>query len=274
MITCTLPGRFRTGRWAVCVTLLTLLAACVVQGQEPSKTGDSYLWTFQYKKNDTTHMKVLVKIVGKDSAASPEFHASIDQVIRRKVQSVNASGDAVILETIEKSQTTYEGEKQPDNAQAQSSLQGTYSKKGLILKEQTHESGGPLKMDALSTMLHETPVPDMAVKVGDSWKTETTNRMVEGQKLTISSTLIGPEKCLGVDTIKVKVEMKIPPTAGALEKDFISVEGAYNVDPQSGRMIHSEYRMSHVPFTSPTGFALLDVEYATDYLIPGVTAKK
>src|SRR5205085_2360537 len=150
-----------------------------------------------------------------------------------EVKDVNEAGDTTLTQTTESSQFTLNGQEQPTDPAALTTTTQTVSKTGLILK-QSVANGQPewTKVYEISSMLTVTPAPTQPVKIGDTWKTEMDNRVVEGKKVTVTSTLVGKEKVAGMDALKVRIKMEIPPTADAADSDTIKSEGTYFVEPQ------------------------------------------
>jgi hypothetical protein len=101
--------------------------------------------------------------------------------------------------------------------------------------------------------------------VGENRRTDVPNSLVQGEKASVVSTIVGIEKLLSVDTVKVHVHMSIHPDVSAEDINNVIVDGYYNVDPLAGKLMHSEYTMSNVPVPIPDGAGVMRVVVKRDY---------
>ena len=141
----------------------------------------------------------------------------------------------------------------------------TINKLGLLVEDAHHELGDPFHIGALWQMMREQPAPDRQLRSARSWRTEVPSRLVQGEKSTVVSTLVGTEKLQGVQTLEIHIHMKIQPDAAAEEKDDVIVDGSYNVDPLAGRLLHAEYRLSNVSVSGPDGAGMMSINVRQDY---------
>src|SRR5262249_20327876 len=210
---------------------------------------NAYIWTYQYTKGTTVRLRGRLDLSGDFKQNTPdgkEVTEAVNVVIRsvnkQEVKSVSANGEATVQDTTEQYEILLNGVPPPHDKPLPVTY--TFSKTGQVLKKaitKDKKSGVPdPRVEALGFLLNEMLAPDKPIKVGDTWKTELNNRFVEGQKVTQTSTLVGMEKVVGIDALKVKVQMSVPFKPDAGEKETLKLEGAYYVDPKGGRKIRTD----------------------------------
>lgn len=238
---------------------------CVAQSSPPSEV--VYLWRFQYLRGEEARLTSRITVEYK--ANKRTLVSQIEQAGMAKTQSVNPRGDATIQETVSSFQVTFNGQKSEQDVRSFVPLVRTQSKLGLVVQDpprRAADSIGPLWIMAM-----EIPAPDSAVKMGESWRADVPNRLVEGEKTSLVSTLIRKERVLGVDTLRVHVHMALhTSTAGDGPRDIprpveVAIDGDYNVDPLAGRVIHSEFKVSHIPLNSSDGETIMNLSVNRDY---------
>ena len=102
--------------------------------------------------------------------------------------------------------------------------------------------GGPMGFEQFTNLIaiqHNYPTPDKPVKIGESWKSEIDNPVAKEKKLHFTSTLVGKEKLLGLDVLKVKVELSFGMSKDTAEKDEIKSTETYYVDVTGSRIIRT-----------------------------------
>ncbi len=231
------------------------------------------IWTIKYTKGATSRVRQRATITG--DAGGNEINILLKAVTKRDVKDVAENGDATIATTTESRALSFNGMDLPDDPSSYPVVTQTVSSKGLLVKQSIENSqqGGEALEKALA-MVSQTPVPDKPVKPGDTWKTDIDNRFVEGKKVTVTSTLIGSEKVSGIDTVRVKTEMAIPPTADATDKNLIKVVGFINVDPKVGRVVRSEYNLDNVTLSLGGNEVTVKGKLSGALIVPGVNDKE
>jgi hypothetical protein len=221
---------------ALLLTAMTLVAPAFVRAQDEKPADNAtYTWTFKFKKGDVYYTKD--KSEGKLNLGGMDITFVGENVTKHEIKEVAENGDVTDVETLESSKISING-MEIDNPEKDRKVTTVTNKSGIIVKrkvENSSQADSPLeKLNALSASF---PIPSKPVKVGDTWKTELDNPMVEGKKVTATSKLTGKEKVGDVETLVVKIEGAIPPKADATEKDHIKVTGTYYVNPQTGRLV-------------------------------------
>jgi hypothetical protein len=124
----------------------------------------------------------------------------------------------------------------------------TMSKRGEILKDSRADNAAPDIVFAL-IVGENTPAPDRPVAVGDTWTSQVAGRLSQGEKVTMTSTLVGEEGVSGHPTLRVHISVKLP-VKDAQGKTFL-IEGQYNIATDTLQILKRE-------ITIPTDFAATD----------------
>jgi hypothetical protein len=189
----------------------------------------------------------------------------IDQTSTDKIGTVNPRGEASIVETTDTFKTNMNGVAITEDARNHSPTTITFNKKGLLVIGTNNGPTDLFRIGPVWQMMLVTPAPELAVKIGDTWKTDVPNRLVRGENTSVSSTLIAAERIHGLDTLRVHVRMNIRPGAAAEIQDAVNLDGYYNVDPLAGRLVRSEYVISNVPVRSPDSVGIIRVVVKREY---------
>jgi hypothetical protein len=255
-------------------------AVCLsVPAQEAAKETPGYNWTLQYKKGETVRYRQSIVISYPDARGKNATY-SVTSVNKREVKAITDAGDTTLRETTEAQAIVDNGHTIPDNPENHSILLLTVNKQGVVLKEdlEKREALESTRSDtdrgmAIMMMAYSRPAPDKAVKTGDTWKTEIDNRLVEGKKVTLTSTFVGKEKIFGVDTLKIKLRMDIPTVVDADAKKTLKIESTYNVDPQTGHLIRDNFTFENMEVPSFHGIVLAKLSGQIAQVVPGVNDK-
>jgi len=246
-----------------CRLLFILTPSCYCAPAFAHAGGDEvYLWRYQFLKGDLTRIKSRIRV---ECQISDRTVATvIDTVTLDRTQSVNARGDAEMLETIDTFESSYNGRQIPDDVKSHTILAITMDRRGQVLQGNPRGTPDPYRIRALWQMMMERPAPDTAIKIGETWRSDVTNCFVQGEKTSVVSKLIKAEKVSGIDTLRIGVRMSIQPDAAADDKEYVTVVGYYNVDPLAGRLVHSEYTLSNVPVRGQDGNGVMCITIKDD----------
>ncbi|HZO88708.1 MAG TPA: hypothetical protein VFB38_10255 [Chthonomonadaceae bacterium] len=255
------------------VAALPLAVPQFVRAQDAQDT-TPYTWQFNYKKGDVSRYRVTGSLSGQLPNDSGDLSIVLKSVMKEEVKNTTDVGEADLGNTMESMEISVNGQPFPSNSDNQPTVTMTVNRNGLVLKRSAENNQPGLEqIIALGTLLSNMPVPPMPVKIGDTWKTELDNPLVEGKKVTLTSKLVGKEKVAGIDTLKVRVETSVPTKDGAEAKDTIKAEGVYNVDPQAGRLVRSSYDVTNLDMQAPFG-TLKNMSQKLTLIVPGVNDKE
>lgn len=223
-------------------------APVFVRAQDEAKPADNatYTWTLKQKKGDVSRMKEQTR--ANISAGGMEAAMEIKSVTKREVKNVAENGDVTAEYTAENVVINFNGQ-EIDNPEPDRKTILWINKAGVVVKqkiENSQQADSPIAKMAVLTM--STPIPDKPVKIGDTWKTEFDNPLVEGKKVTVTSKLVGKEKIGEVETLAVKMDVSVLPKADATDKDAVKLETTYYVDPQAGRVVRMKNLTDNAEF--------------------------
>lgn len=263
----------------VLLTALTFAAPGNVSAQEARQEAKAVatdvapqIWTLKFKKGGIAKYRTKAALTGKLEGTG-DVTGNMEAMVKHEVKELSDSGDITILMKTETQKLTFNGAELPDDPSMHFDLTTTYNKGGLLVKHKVdNELAGAEQLTAVLAMLSSFPVPEKAVKAGDSWKTEASNRILDGKKVLYTSTLVGGEKVSGIDTLRVKFEVPIARSEKS-ESDLIKVTGTYNVDPKEGRLVQMNYTVEGLDVMAGGAGLKLKIEATTALIVPGVNDK-
>ncbi len=227
-----------------------------------------YSWQFQYKKGDVSKYRQNLTVTGQGPNGEA-FNVEVKTIARQEVKDAADSGDATLVMTVESNDVQLNGQAVPDDPATHPVTTEVISRKGLLRKHDVANSPPEAEqIEQLVSILGNTPVPDQPVKINDTWKTELANPLVMDKKITMTSTLLGKEKVAGIDTLKIRAQVTVPPTADASDQDAVKLENVYYVDPKEGRIVRAELSADNV---GPMKFK---IKGAMNLIVPGVNDKE
>ena len=112
------------------------------------------------------------------------------------------------------------------------------------------------------------------MKIGGDWKTEIVNPFIPDQKISVKSTLVSKQKLLGIDTLKVKMEMTVPLIKDGLDKDIVHVTNFYYIDPKEGHLIRFIHSLPRLLMNSPIGEIKADLNEQRTLIVTGLNEKE
>ncbi len=251
-----------------CTLALPLISISTARADDTT-----YSWSLLRKKGEISRYRQRVVVTGSlPDGTNLDVH--LKSVSKQEVKEVADSGDALVVETVESRSITVNGNAIPDDPTTYTTIKRTFSKSGLVLKSAVENATpGSETLTQMSSMLGATPVPDKAVKIGDSWTTEIDNSVLPGKKSKLYSTAEAVEKVAGIDTIRIKVKLSFPIKADSAEADYVKVEGSYNIDPKTGKMLRASYAVDNTLIPSPVGELKAKTSSLIELIVAGVNDK-
>ncbi|MCS6776425.1 MAG: hypothetical protein RMJ43_00975 [Chloroherpetonaceae bacterium] len=208
-----------------------------VRAQDEAKPADNttYTWSFKYKKGEVLRFKEEGKLTL--NAGGMELPAEVTTISRREVKNIAENGDVTMEDRLEESSFRFAGQEVP-NPEPDRKTVIVINKAGIVTKlktENSQQAGSP--MEKVGMLASSTPIPEKPVRIGEEWKTELDNPLLEGKKVTVLSRLTGKEKINGVETLVVQMKAEVAPKADSGENEKIRLVTTYYVDPQAGRIV-------------------------------------
>ena len=117
----------------------------------------------------------------------------------------------------------------------------TFGKNGLMLTRVNPAADQFDRSQKSVPAIQSMPVPDKPVKVGESWTAKVPNQTLKNDVIAVKSTLVGVEKVLGVDALKIQAEFKFATTFGAMESEIVKVQETYYLDAKSFELLRASY---------------------------------
>lgn len=253
---------------ALLLTAVSLAVPMTLRAQDEAKPADGkeYTWTFKHKKGDKYRMKA--KAALKLTLSGNDIPIEALSTTKHEVKEVADNGDVTTVETSESSKVSYLG-MDIENAEPDRKVTEVVNKTGVVIKRTIENSQqADAALEKLSFIGASFPTPPKPVKIGDTWKTEINNPLVEGKKVTVTSKLTGKEKIKDVETLVVKVEVAVPPSAEATEKDHVKMITTYYVNPQEGRLVRVKGSIENAPFDVQGMTGIIGGEQEAD-ILPG-----
>ena len=279
-ITALLPPK---QKWVVGTLTFALLLplARPAPAQNPQGAGDTmpYTWILKYTQGESVKYRQTFTLKGEQADGKTELNITGKVVARQTVKSIMDDGSVTLVVKQLSSETTLNGNAEPDNPKDRSTTTLTFSRSGRLLKATLDKKVEGLEtLQSLLEMVRQTPSPLKPVKIGESWKTDVPNRLIKGKKAVVSftSTLLGKETVLGRETLKVRIMADIPePIEPGVppSQDMIKLETLYNLDIKAGRVIKVDFALDNVETTIQGNGTILKVLSHVEQILPGINDK-
>lgn len=211
------------------VTAATVLAAAAMS-VAPTFAQDTFSWTWTQKVGDVLKFRTYTRITARMADNSGDIVITTRSESKHDYKAVAEDGTLTYEQLDEKADAILNGAPIPPTAGGPKPVTITWSKMGLMTKR-VNPAADPFDRSQKSLIaLMTMPAPTKPVAVGESWKTEVPNPLMKNKTFSITSTLVGKEKVLGKDAIRVKQEATFPSVFGADENETLVVKTEYWLD--------------------------------------------
>ena len=236
---------FRLAPHKFCTLTLTLAATLALAAGWPAVRGqaadETYSWTFQFKPGQVDRFRTYLKLTGQQVDDSGPISLGIKSASRHDIKDVNADGVATWEQLDEQSETFLDGKALDKKTTGFKPVTITFGKNGLMLTRVNPAADMFDRSQKSVPAIQSMPVPDKPVKVGESWTSKVANQTLKNTVIDVKSTLVGVEKVLGVDALKIQVEFKFPTTFGAMESEIVKVQETYYLDAKTYQLLRASY---------------------------------
>ena len=231
--------------------LTALLAALMASALPPARAQDSYIWSFDHKTGETERFRTYIKITGKTADASGNIDIVLKSASKHDYKDVSTDGSAVFEQLDETRETTINGMPIPFKTGAVKPVTLTVGKNGIYTKRVNPnvDLASAYREKALMA-LQSLPAPDKPVKAGESWTTVMPNPMLKNKTITVNSTLVGTEKVLGADALKIDLKMDFPSAIDPSDNEIVKLEETYYLDVKTHQLLQARYTIKNpvMPF--------------------------
>jgi hypothetical protein len=234
-----------------------------------SKADDAYIWTFDYKKGTSERFRTHIKITGKTADGTGDIDITTMSVSKHTYIDVAPDGAATYEQLDEKSEVKFNGTALPDKPDERKPVTLIRGKNGVYLKRSTPGADLATTFREKSLLaLMSLPVPEKPVKIGESWTSVIPNAMLRNKTITATSTLVGIEKILGRDALKISLKMEFPVALNPRENEVVALEETYYLDAATHVLLRARYTIKNpvLPFQTSKAEALVFVTQ----VLPGV----
>jgi hypothetical protein len=232
--------------------LLAFLGTALLQARAEAE--ETYLWTFDNKAGDTEKFRTYIKITGKTADGSGEFNLNINSASKHTYKDVSADGAATYEQLDEKFEGTFNGMPLPFKPEETKPVTLVRGKNGIFVKR---TNPGVSLADAYREksllVLQSLPAPEKPVKIGESWTATMPNPMLKSKIVTATSTLVGTEKVLGQDALKISLKMDFPSALDATENEIIHLDETYDIDAKTHQLLRARYTIQNPVLPFPKG---------------------
>ena len=210
-------------------TAATAMAAAAMS-MAPAFAQDTFAWTFTQKVGDVLKFRTYTRITARMADNSGDIVITTRSESKHEYKTVAEDGTLTYDQIDEKADAILNGAPIPPAAGGPKPITITLAKTGLMTKR-VNPAADPFDRSQKSLIgLMAMPAPPKPVAVGETWKTEVPNPLMKNKTFTITSTLVGKEKVLGTDAIRVKQEATFPSVFGADENETLVVKTEYWLD--------------------------------------------
>ena len=236
---------------------------------QDTKADAPVTWTVKYKKNETRKYQNKATITG--NAGGMPITAVVNTTEQSMVAQVTDAGDVTISRTVLTQKITINDMELEQPIDKDPALR-TVNKNGQVVKRSagTEDKGGDAII-RLGVLLGSVPYSEKPVKIGDSWTTEYSSEATLGRKISMTYTLVGRERMLGRDTLKIKAAGKVAVNSDA--KDLSDVSATMYLDPENGDVVSVTSKGDNIEYPTPGGPIKIAIETMTTEIIPGVNDK-
>jgi hypothetical protein len=208
-------------------------------------------WTFVYQKGEVYRFRTYVKADGRNVEDTEAITIRIRTHSKNEVKDVTEAGVATWEQLDEKMKLIINGMDIPPAANPRP-VTVTFGPNGLIAKR-TNPNGDPFDpSEKAQSLLASFPAPTVAVKPGESWKTEVPNPVLKNRKVTMESVFVGKDKILGLDTLKCTLKLSLPTAYGSDPNDVMQVDATYWLDATTRQLIRASFATKNALLPFPT----------------------
>ncbi|MFM7322043.1 MAG: hypothetical protein ACKO5K_11045 [Armatimonadota bacterium] len=255
----------RAGVAALTATVLWCGAAAAI-------AQDTYSWVWSQKVGDALKFRTYVRITARQADNSGDIVITTRSESRHDYKAVAEDGTITYEQLDEKAEAILNGAPIPPAAAGPKPVTITLGKNGVMAKR-VNPAADPFDRSQKSIIaLMAMPAPPKPVAVGESWKTDIPNPLMKGKIITITSTLVGIEKVLGKDAIRVKQESTFPSVFGADENETLVVKGEYWLDAADKSLLKMSYNVKNPVLPFPA--AKIQSIGLVHRIVPGVNDKE
>jgi len=236
-----------TWRRAGAAALTATLLCC---GAVSAMAQDTYSWVWTQKAGDIAKFRTYVRITARQADNSGDIVITTRSESRHDTKAVAEDGTITYEQLDEKAEAILNGAPIPPAAGGPKPVTITLGKNGVMAKR-VNPAADPFDRSQKSIIaLMAMPAPTKPVAMGESWKTDIPNPLMKGKIITITSTLVGKDKVLGKDAIRVKQESSFPSVFGADENETVVVKGEYWLDAKDYSLLKMAYNVKNpvLPF--------------------------
>ena len=251
-----LPFRARRRAASTLGALLVVpafLTSAVTFATPPASTPDQvakhddkeYLLVRTFKVKDVNHYKMITTA----SIDHPQFgnlEIVATMVYKETTKEIKENGNAIILSEFDSAVYKVAG-MEKDISGTLPTINTTVDKQGHVLDTKM-EGGDPevtkqMAASMLTNMGQQSFFPVKPVKVGDTWKLDSTAKDKKTPKVTGTATVLGTDTINGLQTLKIKtvsdteMTMDNPVNPGEMMTIKAHSEGITNFDVASGKMV-------------------------------------
>jgi hypothetical protein len=247
--------------------LVAMVAAATPrQADAQDASAGTYLWTFDYKQGDVEKFRTHIKIAGKMADGSGDVALAINSVSRQETKDVSADGTSTYDQIDEQRDAAVNGKAVAVKMDQVKPVTITLGKNGLMLKRVNPADTS--RPDKVLVVIQSLPAPDKPVKVGDTWKTEIPNVLLHNKTVVVTQTLAGVEKVLGLDALKIRLQVDIPTSLYPSADDTIKLQETYYLDAKTHHVLREVYSIKN-PLLPIPGIGFV-AHVVVSRVVPGV----
>ena len=214
-------------------------------------------WTMVYAKGEAPRFRTYIKIDGRNLDDTADLKIRLRSTSSNTVKDVTEAGVAQ-WDQLDLTRDLAINGTAIALTDTPKPVAVTFGSGGLMGKRVNPGSDPFDPAEKSIALLSSYPAPTVAVKVGDSWKSTAPNPLLKNRQVTFVSTLLGTEKVLGLDAVKVKVQLDFPTAYGTDEADIAHLDGTYWLDAKTHQLLRLIYTVKNalLPFPSKNVVAI------------------
>lgn len=208
-------------------------------------------WTMVYKKGEAPKFRTYIKADGRNIEDTADIKIRLRSTSSNTVKEVSEAGVAQ-WDQLDLTRDMVINITAFTLTEAPKPVAVTFAPNGMMTKRVNPGSDPFDPSEKSLALLSSYPAPTVAVKTGDSWKTTVPNPLLKNRQVTFNSTLLGTEKVLGLDTVKVKIQLDFPTAYGDDPGDTAHLDGTYWLDATTHQLVRLSYTVKNslLPFAS------------------------
>ncbi len=278
--------KYAITRFGECAAVLLAVATLPIASSSLSisRLGDLYLWRRHFKSGDIVLASQTITVYLKANGETNTAKSQVD--LSERVTGVSTSGVVAGEQTILKETNTatgYDASTSPAATYKRAPLKYTFSTLGYsFTKESEPGAGEDWLLDALNVLAMRAPEPEIAVRIGDSWKqvlvnqnskspTATNPIQVTAKILKIIKGTGGRDRLLieisaTANNAALSTRSRILASTSSGETVPRTIRGRYEIDPSTGEIFVvelqvDEYNIENKTLSNPTMGITLNREY-------------